>query len=85
MRARSPARDKPPVISAISERVRPSIDKGEIAGAVTLVATPDKVVHLDAIGKADIDAGRADADGLDLLDRLDDQADHGHGRPDAPG
>ncbi len=51
-------RDKPPVISAINERVQPSVDKREIAGAVTLVATPDKIVHLDAIGKADIDAAR---------------------------
>ena len=29
--------------------------------------------------------GQADAAGRDLLDRLDDQADHGHGRPHAPG
>jgi CubicO group peptidase (beta-lactamase class C family) len=30
----------------------------EIAGAVTLVATPDRIVHLDATGKADIASDR---------------------------
>jgi CubicO group peptidase (beta-lactamase class C family) len=41
-------------ISAISERVRPFVAAHEISGAVTLVATPDRIVHLDAIGSADI-------------------------------
>ena len=75
----------PPAISAITERVRPFVAGKEVAGAVTLVATPDRIVHLDATGKADIDDGQADAAGHHLLDRLDDQAGHGHRRPDAPG
>ena len=50
--------DKPLAISTISERVRPCIDKREISGAVTLVATPDRIVHLDAIGRADLAADR---------------------------
>jgi CubicO group peptidase (beta-lactamase class C family) len=41
-------------ISAVSERVRPFVAAHEISGAVTLVATPDRIVHLDAIGSADI-------------------------------
>ncbi len=45
-------------ISTISERLRPFVDEREIAGAVTLVATPDRVVHVDAIGKADIAADK---------------------------
>jgi len=45
-------------ISTISERLRPLVDQREVAGAVTLVATPDRIVHLDAIGKADIAADR---------------------------
>ncbi len=45
---------KPAVISAISERVRPFVDDREISALVTLVATPDRIVHLDAIGDADI-------------------------------
>ncbi len=53
--------DKPHAISAISERVRPCVDNREIAGAVTLVATPDRIVHLDAIGRADIGADKPDA------------------------
>jgi CubicO group peptidase (beta-lactamase class C family) len=50
--------DNPPVISAISERLRPFINDREIAGAVTLVATPDRIAHLDAIGKADLGEGK---------------------------
>jgi CubicO group peptidase (beta-lactamase class C family)/predicted alpha/beta superfamily hydrolase len=49
----------PPAIPAVGERMRRSVDAREIAGAVTLVATPDRVVHLDATGQADIAAGRA--------------------------
>ena len=42
-----------PKASAISERMKEFIAKNEIAGAVTLVVSPDKVLHLDAAGKAD--------------------------------
>jgi CubicO group peptidase (beta-lactamase class C family) len=45
---------KPPVIAAINERLRPLIERQEVAGAVTLVATPDRIVHLGAMGQADI-------------------------------
>ncbi len=51
--------DSPPVVSTINERLRPFIDNQEVAGAVTLVATPDRILHLDAIGKADIGEGKA--------------------------
>ena len=77
--------DSPPVVSTINERLRPFIDNREIAGAVTLVATPDRIVHLDAIGKADIGEGKANAARHHLLDRVDDQAHHRRGRPHAPG
>jgi CubicO group peptidase (beta-lactamase class C family) len=45
----------PPAVAAISERVRKHIAAKEVAGAVTLVATPDRVVHLDASGHAALD------------------------------
>ncbi len=45
-------------ISAISERMRPFVDDREVAGVVTLVATPDRIVHLDAIGSADLATGK---------------------------
>ncbi|MGP0063498.1 MAG: serine hydrolase domain-containing protein [Isosphaeraceae bacterium] len=48
----------PPAISAISERVRPFVDDREVSGVVTLVATPDRIVHVDAIGNADIAGSR---------------------------
>jgi len=44
--------ETPPAIPAISDRLRESIAAHEIAGAVTLVATPDRIVHLDATGNA---------------------------------
>jgi CubicO group peptidase (beta-lactamase class C family) len=53
----SGGRDGPPAIRAVRERMRQSVEAREIAGAVTLVATPDRVVHLDATGEADIAAG----------------------------
>ena len=41
-------------MAAIVERMRQFVDEREVAGAVTLVATPDRIVHLDATGMADI-------------------------------
>jgi CubicO group peptidase (beta-lactamase class C family)/poly(3-hydroxybutyrate) depolymerase len=49
----------PPALAAIGERVRKHIAAREVAGAVTLVATPDRVVHLDAAGQAVLDPGEA--------------------------
>ena len=43
-------------IPAVSERMKEFIAKKEIAGAVTLVVSPDKILHLDATGKADLAA-----------------------------
>jgi CubicO group peptidase (beta-lactamase class C family)/predicted glycoside hydrolase/deacetylase ChbG (UPF0249 family)/lysophospholipase L1-like esterase len=57
-RQESPGRETPPALPAISERLRPFIDNHEISGATTLVATPDRIVHLDAAGKADIAEGK---------------------------
>jgi CubicO group peptidase (beta-lactamase class C family) len=45
-------------LARIPQRMREFIGKGQIAGAVTLVATPDRVVHLEAVGQADIAAQR---------------------------
>jgi CubicO group peptidase (beta-lactamase class C family) len=49
----------PPALPAIRERLRPLVAAREIAGAVTLVATPDRVLHLDAIGNASLDPDEA--------------------------
>src|SRR5262245_50934473 len=45
-------------LAEISKRMEQCISDGKISGAVTLVATKDKVVHLAATGKADIAANR---------------------------
>ncbi len=44
----------PPKIAAIDDAMRQQIAQHEIAGAVTLVATRDKIVHLSTIGQADV-------------------------------
>lgn len=54
----------PPTISAIHDRLSKSIAAKEIAGAVTLVATPERIIHLDATGNASLnpeEAMRTDA------------------------
>jgi CubicO group peptidase (beta-lactamase class C family) len=54
----------PPTIAGISERMRKLIADKEVAGAVTLVATPDKILHLGATGHAGLtpeEEMRADA------------------------
>lgn len=50
--------DEQPAFSAVGERMRQFVADREIAGAVTLVATPERIVHLHAVGKADIEADR---------------------------
>ena len=46
---------KAPAIASVHDEMRRFIDAREIPGAVTLVASPDRIVHLDATGMADID------------------------------
>lgn len=45
-----------PTIPCIGEEVKRAIDGKEVAGAVTLVASREKVLHLDAAGHADLAA-----------------------------
>ena len=45
-----------PRLPGVSDRMRDFISQNEIAGAVTLVASPDKILHLDAVGRADLAA-----------------------------
>jgi len=40
--------------AAVAPRMQEFVDKGEIAGAVTLIATRDRIIHLGAVGKTDI-------------------------------
>ena len=47
-----------PEISAITAAMQGVVTNQELAGAVTLVASPDKIVHLSAVGFADIAAKR---------------------------
>ena len=54
--ARSPA--APDNVAAIRERMQAFVDQGEIAGAVTLVATKDRVLDLAAVGQGDLASGR---------------------------
>src|SRR5437879_7123868 len=49
----------PPAVSTISDRLRQYIAAKEIAGAVTLVATPNRILHLDATGNAALNPSEA--------------------------
>jgi nitroreductase len=48
------AQDK---FAAVPERMQAFVDQGEIAGAVTLVATKDKILHVAAMGRSDLATG----------------------------
>jgi len=43
-------------IPAVAEKMKEAVAQNEIAGAVTLVANKEKIVHLDATGFADVTA-----------------------------
>jgi CubicO group peptidase (beta-lactamase class C family) len=45
---------KAPAIAAVRDEMRRFIDAREIPGAVTLVSSPDRILHLDATGLADV-------------------------------
>jgi CubicO group peptidase (beta-lactamase class C family)/glyoxylase-like metal-dependent hydrolase (beta-lactamase superfamily II) len=47
--------DTPPAVPAIRDRMSKCVAAKEVAGTVTLVATPDRVIHLDATGNAALD------------------------------
>src|SRR5471032_1506060 len=38
----------------IPKAVQPFVDRGEISGAVMLVATKDRILHLSAVGMSDL-------------------------------
>ncbi|MFU8815577.1 MAG: serine hydrolase domain-containing protein [Pseudomonadales bacterium] len=44
-------------LERISQLTRRYVEEGKLAGAVTLVARRGKVVHFDAVGQADLNAG----------------------------
>jgi CubicO group peptidase (beta-lactamase class C family) len=47
---------EPPVLPRVGAAMRNMIEKKEIAGAVTMVVTKDKVLHLECTGYADVAA-----------------------------
>jgi CubicO group peptidase (beta-lactamase class C family) len=49
-----PADPKPAVLQPVHDRLAKDVAAKEIAGAVTLIATPDGVIHLDAVGKSSL-------------------------------
>jgi CubicO group peptidase (beta-lactamase class C family) len=51
----APAQDK---FAIVRERLLPFVTNGEIAGAVALVATKDRVLHISAVGQSDLASGR---------------------------
>ncbi|CAE7555254.1 estB_3, partial [Symbiodinium sp. CCMP2456] len=47
-----------PVLEAVDEVVAKHVDDDFVSGAVTLVAEDGKIVHLSAVGQADIEANK---------------------------
>lgn len=54
----APASDNLPPPKSVSEAVKPLVDSKALPGAVMLVASKDKVLCVEAIGYADVGAGR---------------------------
>jgi CubicO group peptidase (beta-lactamase class C family) len=50
-----PAQDK---FTGLATAEQPFVDQGEISGAVMLVATKDKILHVSAVGQSDLASGR---------------------------
>ena len=48
----------PPSVPAISTSLQLFVDRGDLAGAVALVGQRGKLVHLDAVGYADVESQR---------------------------
>ena len=44
--------------AAVPEKLQPFVDGNEIAGAVSLVATSNRILHLAAVGQSDLASGR---------------------------
>lgn len=51
----APAQDK---FAAVPAKLQPFVASGEIAGAVALVATKDRILHLSALGESDLASHR---------------------------
>ena len=49
---------QPDRFAAIAPRMQEFVDKGEAVGIVTLIATKDRILHLDAVGKSDLAGDR---------------------------
>ncbi|OYW11169.1 MAG: hypothetical protein B7Z55_19705, partial [Planctomycetales bacterium 12-60-4] len=46
-------------LSQVSARMQTFVDEGQISGAVTLVATQERILHIGVVGQSDLAAGRA--------------------------
>jgi len=49
---------KCPELTSVTAAMQGVVEQQEVAGAVTLLATPDRIIHLSAVGSADIAANR---------------------------
>lgn len=52
------AEDRPPSIESVNAALQKFVDSHEVSGAVTLIADRDAVLHLGAVGQADLASGR---------------------------
>ena len=45
-------------IQAVTKAMQGAVDRDEVSGAVTLVTSPDKILHMSAVGLSDVAAGQ---------------------------
>lgn len=53
------AQDAAPSIESVNQSLQTFVDSHQLSGAVTLVADRDRILHLGAVGQADLESGRA--------------------------
>jgi hypothetical protein len=83
VQAQGPASPERP--DAVRSYLQPLIDNHTVAGAVTLVATRDRILYLKSAGYRDLAAKGSDAGERDVLDRIHIKAHDGDGLHDAGG
>jgi CubicO group peptidase (beta-lactamase class C family) len=52
------AEEPPPSIESVNAALQQFVDSHELSGAVTLIADRDRILHLGAVGVADLESGR---------------------------
>jgi CubicO group peptidase (beta-lactamase class C family) len=53
------AQDAPPSIESVDQTLQSFVDGHQLSGAVSVIADGERILHLGAVGQADLESGRA--------------------------